>query len=213
MKTSIKHSIEYTNLSFNMGDQELQAFLKSAIQQDFHYVCVPPTAAFEARKLLRNEEIKIVTVIDYPMGYGYLPQKFEEAKFAIDYEVDELDVVLNHMNIASGKWSEVEEEVEGWGRFCSVHRAKVKLIVETEKVPLEDVLRISDFAVNSEIDYIKTATGINGKTSPEMVRAIRGHVGNKIGIKAAGGIKTSGDVLKMIEAGADRIGTSALIKL
>lgn len=208
---NVKAAIEYTNLRFDLSTQELHKFLTEVIDNKFSFVCVPPSAVYETKKLLSNQDTKVVTVIDYPMGYGYMPQKFEEAKFAIDYEVDEFDVVLNHMNIASGKWEEVEEEVDGWGRFGKAHSAKVKVIIETEVVPLEDVLRICDFAVKAKVDFVKTATGVNGKTSAETVKKIKNHVGDKIGIKAAGGIKTVSDAIKMMEAGADRIGTSSLI--
>ncbi len=211
MKTNLNQTIEYTNLKYNLTDDALMSLCKEAIDNDFYGVCVPPDYVKKASDLLSTRDTKVITVINFPMGYGYSPQAFSEAKMAIEFGADELDIVINHGNIFSGNWDAVEEEIRSWGKFGQGHSSLVKIIIETEHIEDDSLKRIADCMIQNKVDFFKTATGINGKTSADKVRMIKNHVDHKIKIKAAGGIKTINDAIQMREAGADRIGTSSLI--
>ena len=204
--------IDHTNLRPYLTKKDIQKICKEASQYNFASVCINPIHVSSAAKYLKDSFSKVSTVIAFPLGAISTEIKYAEAMDAIDQGAEELDMVINIGYLKEGKNNKLVDEitkiVKASEDIC------LKVIIETSLLNAEEKIRISKIATESGADYIKTSTGFSAKgADAEDVKIIRETVGNSIGIKASGGIKSLSDLNKMLNAGANRIGTSSGISI
>ena len=204
--------IEYTNVKATAATGDIRSLCKQAIINKYRAVCVNSGFVHICYEELRNNpEILIVTTAGFPLGAGSRKAKIYEGIFAAEEGAKEIDFVMSIGLLKERKDKDVRDELKNLV-MNTRGLAEVKVIIEAPILTEEETVRASNLVLESGAAYIKTATGFNGETSPEIVRLIRKTVGDKIKIKAAGGIRDAETVKAMLKAGADTIGTSSLIK-
>jgi deoxyribose-phosphate aldolase len=207
---SLATYIEHTNLKADCTAEDIIKLCKEAETFEFYGVCVPPYFVQLAKKTLKNTEIKIITVIGFPFGYGAVSSKVEETKKAINSGANEVDMVINIAAFKSGDLTAVQNDVQSVVTACHLQNRKVKVIIETAYLNAEEIKVLCKICTDCEVDFVKTSTGFAPEgATVEKVKIMRKNLPLKIKIKAAGGIKDKMFALSLIEAGASRIGTSS----
>ena len=214
--------------SSNLASYIDHTFLKPAGEKDavrrlcaeakkakFASVCVNPCEVEACARILRTSPVKVCTVIDFPLGQGTNRARCFEALDAIQAGADELDLVVNQrlLKFAPGR---CEAELLQWVRTCRTCRSDVtlKLILECCNLTKKEIALGCRIAQKVGFDFVKTSTGFAaGGATVEDVKLMRKTVGPEMGVKAAGGIRDRETALRMIDAGATRIGASAGLKL
>ncbi len=210
----IQHYLEHTWLKADTTPDKIRQICQEALDYDFKGVCIPPYYVKEAKALLKDSNVKVVTVVGFPMGYSTTAAKVEEIKRAINDKVDELDVVINVAAIKSGNWDFVESDVERMTIVAHMADKPLKLIAEVGFLTDEELKKACNVATMFSVDYFKTSSGYTGvDTTPEMIAKIRGLLAEDVKIKASGGIRDYATARAVIDAGADRIGSSSCIKI
>ena len=206
--------IDHTTLKPDCSLENVQTICEEAITHNFAAICIPPYYVKNAGKLLEDKKIKIATVIGFPLGYAATAAKVEEIKRAINDGVDELDVVINICAVKNGDWAYVKNDIDSMTRSAHLKGKIVKVILETSLLSEEEIKKLCVICSDVEADFVKTSTGFSGEGSTvEVVRLLRENLSSKVKIKASGGIRTTADALKMVEAGADRLGCSSSISI
>ena len=174
-------------------------------------VCIPPAYVRQAAEYVGNS-IKICTVIGFPNGYSTTPVKVFETEDAIRAGADEIDMVINIGWAKDGRWDDLLDEIKAVKASCQGRILKV--IVEACMLTEEEKVQLCQIVTEAGAEYIKTSTGFgDGGATLEDVALFKAHIGPSVKIKAAGGIRTVEKAEAMIEVGADRIGTSALVQV
>lgn len=199
--------IDHTLLKQNATPEQIVELCEEAKQFDFMSVCVNPGYVPLAYEILKDSDVKVCTVIGFPLGMNLTKTKIDEAELSIKEGADEIDMVINVGMLKAGHDEYVEEEIR---LLKAVARNKVlKVIIETCLLTDEEKVRACLAAKRAGADFVKTSTGFStGGATVEDIALMRKTVGPEMGVKASGGVKTHDDMLKMIEAGATRIGTS-----
>lgn len=209
--------IDYTLLKPEATIADYSAFIARARDHAFRNIFVPPCYAPLAEGMLGASNVGIGVPISFPFGYATPEVKATEAVTALDEGAVEIDIVMNVSAALSGEWDIVQEDLETvvgavreWEKTTLRGPVVVKLILETPYLDDEQKREACRRAMASGLDFVKTATGLGpGGATVEDVRLMRSVVGSEMGVKAAGGIRTWKDMRDMIEAGANRVGTSA----
>lgn len=190
---------------------QIKAVCDDGMKYDCASVCIPAGYVKQAADYVGNE-LKICTVIGFPNGYSTTAVKVFETEDAIRNGADEIDMVINIGWVKDRRWDEVLEEIKAVKNSCQGRILKV--IVETCLLTEEEKIKMCQLVTEAGADYIKTSTGFStGGATREDVALFRAHVGPEVRIKAAGGIRTLQDAEDFINLGADRLGTSAIVKL
>jgi len=187
---------------------------REAKKHSFCSVCVNPAFVSQAKRLLKNSDVKVCTVVGFPLGQNTTAVKIAEALDAIEDGADELDFVINQRYLKFDP-ELCQKELDDLVHFTSSSRKIVrKLIIECCNLTKEEKVCACRMAKKAGFDFVKTSTGFGeGGATVEDVRLIRKTVGKKMGVKASGGIRTRQDALKMIEAGATRLGCSCGVQI
>ena len=200
--------IDHTCLRADAEQEDIEQLCKEAREFDFASVCVNPSNIERCKKHLEGTDIAVCTVIGFPLGAMTTEAKVMEAKDAIERGADELDMVVNIGWVKDGYDNEVIDEIRAVKAVAG--ERIVKVILETCLLTDREISRACMDAKVAGADFVKTSTGFSkGGATVEVVRLIRETVGDRLKIKASGGIRTAEDAKKMIEAGTDRIGTSS----
>jgi deoxyribose-phosphate aldolase len=213
MKVNIASCIEHTNLSPTLAIGDIDRLVEEAIRFSFLGICVPPFWVKRAQREIGKAKIILVTVAGFPLGYNMTETKLDEIKRAIDNGADEIDVVWNLTSFKTGiPWTKIE--VAKCAKLTHDHQKILKVIIETAYLSNEEISEASKLCANGGADFVKTSTGFApaGATA-EHVRLIRASLPPAVGIKASGGIKTYDQVVQLMEAGADRLGTTSGVKI
>ncbi len=206
--------IDHTILKPDCTVDDIKQVCTEASNNEFAAVCVPPFYVKEASHFLKDSPIKIATVIGFPMGYSTIPAKVEEIKRAINDGVDELDVVINICAVKSNNWNYVKNDIDSVTRISHMRGKTIKIIFEMNLLNQEQVKKLCEICNEFGVDYVKTSTGFQGGgATVKRVSLLREYLSSNIKIKASGGIKKRKDALALVEAGADRLGCSASLKL
>ncbi len=206
--------IDHTVLHADCSSEQIRQLCDEALKHDFYAVCVPPYHVARAHKWLQETSVKVATVIGFPMGYSTTSAKIEEIKRAIDEGAVELDVVINLCALKSGNWNYVKNDISSMTTAAHIKGKAIKVILETGLLDGEEIDRLMEICTKEQPDFVKTSTGFNGQgAQPEIVRHLRKQLPPQIRVKASGGIRTREDALRMIEAGAQRIGASASVQI
>lgn len=199
--------IDHTLLKQDATPEQIVKLCEEAKEFDFMSVCVNPAYVPLAAKCLEGSNVKVCTVIGFPLGMNLTRTKVEEAQLAIKEGADEIDMVINVGMLKAGHDDYVEEEIR---ELKSVAGSRVlKVIIETCLLTDEEKVRACVASKNAGADFVKTSTGFStGGATAHDVALMRKTVGPEMGVKASGGVRTHEDLINMVEAGANRIGTS-----
>ena len=199
--------IDHTLLKQDATPEQITVLCQEAIQYDFMSVCVNPAYVPLAASLLKGSDVKVCTVIGFPLGMNLTKTKVEETELAIKEGADEVDMVINVGMLKAGHDEYVEEEIRLLKQAAGSKTLKV--IIETCLLTDEEKVRACLAAKRAGADFVKTSTGFStGGATAHDVALMRKTVGPDMGVKASGGVRTHEDLLAMVEAGASRIGTS-----
>lgn len=212
----IARYIDHTNLKPYATREDIIRLCDEAIKYNFYAVCVNPYRVKLAKEYLRekNADVKVASVIGFPLGATPTEVKVFEAKKALEGGADELDMVLNIGALKDRDYDYVERDIEEVVKVAHEKGAKVKVIIEACYLTNKEKVKACELAKEAGADFVKTSTGFGtGGATVEDVRLMRKVVGEEMGVKAAGGIRTYERALAMIEGGANRIGTSSGVKI
>lgn len=206
----LKH-VDHTLLLQGATWDEIKQICDDAVKYQTASICIPPSYVKQAGEYVQGK-VAVCTVIGFPNGYMTTKTKEYETKDAIANGASEIDMVINIGWLKDKKYDLVEEEIRTLKEACGDKILKV--IIETCLLTDEEKIKMCEIVTNAGADYIKTSTGFStaGATF-EDVSLFAQHVGPDVKIKAAGGISSMEDAEKFIELGADRLGTSRIIKL
>jgi len=201
--------IEHTNLSPTLTIADIDRLVHEARHYNLLGVCVPPFWVKRAKREIGNDNIVLVTVAGFPLGYNLTETKLDEIERAIDNGADEIDVVWNISAFKTNMpWTKVE--IAKCSKLAHDNNKLLKVIIETAYLSNEEISEASKLCADAGADFVKTSTGFaSGGAKPEHIKIMRESVPVHVGVKASGGIKTYEQAMQMIEAGADRIGTSS----
>ena len=206
----ITRRVDHTLLSQAATWEEIKGICDDAIAYGTASVCIPPSYVKQAKEYVGGR-MAVCTVIGFPNGYNTTAVKEFEAKDALANGADEIDMVINIGWVKDKKYEEVEREIRALKTACGENVLKV--IIETCLLTEEEKIKMCEIVTNAGADYIKTSTGFStGGATFEDIALFAEHVGENVKIKAAGGIKDLADAEHFIELGADRLGTSRIIK-
>lgn len=201
--------IDHTILSADTSIADVERICKEALEHSFAAVCIPPYFVLDAKELVAESEVKVATVIGFPLGYSVTASKVEEIKKAIDEGADELDVVINRAALKSGRWNYVQSDLESMTFATQFKGKKIKAILETSQLSDDELKRLCEICSEVGVDFVKTSTGFSREGATlEGLHKMRDWVKQGIGIKASGGIRTHEQAIALVEAGATRLGTS-----
>jgi deoxyribose-phosphate aldolase len=204
--------IDHTLLRPDAKPADIVQLCAEAVENGFFSVCVNPVFVPLAVKQLKGTAVKVCTVIGFPLGACRTDYKVFESKKALADGADELDMVIALHAIKSGNRDVARQEIEDIKKLCK--KRTLKVILETCLLSKEEIRTACEDAMSGNCDFVKTSTGFSSSgATTEAVAIMRSVVGARIGVKASGGIKTTQAALSMIEAGANRIGTSSGIEI
>jgi len=199
--------IDHTKLGANVSLEQINKLVDEAKVYDFKSVCVNPIWVNYAKKELKNTDVLVCTVIGFPHGTHQPEVKAFEALQAVKDGADELDMVINVFALKSHQDDLVKKDIEGIVKAGAGRT--VKVILETCYLTAEEIERGSKIAVSAGAHFVKTSTGFGTYGARiEDVQLMKKTVGDRAEVKASGGVRTYDDAIKMVEAGATRIGTS-----
>ncbi len=210
---NIAKYIDHTCLKVDATLKDIEKLCNEAIEKGFYSVCVNPTYVSHALGFLSGTDVKVCSVVGFPLGSSTVQTKVYEAVNAVDDGADEIDMVMNIGYFKSGFFHLVKNEIE---RVRSVIRDSVlKVIIESSILTDDEIEKAVKICIESGADYVKTSTGFsNGGATEKAVEIIKkASQGSKIKIKASGGIKDRKTAERYIELGVERIGTSSGIAI
>lgn len=210
-KKDILKIVDHTLLSQSAKWDDIRQILDDAMKYETASACIPAAYVKQAAEYVEGK-LPICTVIGFPNGYNTTAVKVYETKDAIANGAEEIDMVINIGFLKDGRYEEVENEIRQIHDAC---KGKIlKVIIETCLLTEEEKIKMCELVTNAGAEYIKTSTGFAaaGATFAD-VELMRTHIGKDVKVKAAGGISSFDDAEKFMRLGADRLGTSRLIKI
>lgn len=205
--------IDHTLLKQDATSEEIKKLCKEALEYNFASVCVNPTNVELAAKILNGSLVKVCTVIGFPLGANTTKIKVLEAKDAIENGATEVDMVINIGRLKDKDYDYVKKDIEAVVNEVK-GKALIKVIIETCLLTDEEKVIACKLASEAKADFVKTSTGFStGGATPFDVKLMRETVGENMGVKASGGVRTSEYAKELIKNGANRIGASASIKI
>lgn len=206
----LKH-VDHTLLLQGATWEEIRQIYDDGVKYQTASVCIPPSYIKQASEYVQGK-VAICTVIGFPNGYMTTATKAFETKDALENGADEIDMVINIGWLKDKKYDAIENEIRTLKEVCG--EKVLKVIIETCLLTDEEKIKMCEIVTRAGADYIKTSTGFStGGATFADIELFAKHVGEGVKIKAAGGISSMDDTEKFLELGADRLGTSRIIKL
>ncbi|ULJ70239.1 deoxyribose-phosphate aldolase [Wielerella bovis] len=201
--------IDHTLLAAKATQPQIEQLCREAVEHDFYSICVNPTWVEFAAQRLADSGVKVCTVIGFPLGANTPTMKALETADAVRNGAHEVDMVLNIGWAKNGEWDKVQQDMIGVVQAAGKDTI-VKVILETCLLTDDEIRQACACAIAAKVDFVKTSTGFSTSgATVEAVKLMRECVGDKLGVKASGGIRTAQDMADMVAAGATRIGASA----
>ena len=203
--------VDHTLLDRCASFEDIKVILDDGIKYGVASACIPPCYVKDAKEYV-GDKLAICTVIGFPNGYNSTTAKIAETVDAISDGADEIDMVINTGYLRAKEYDKVLEEIRTLKATCG--EKILKVIIETCLLTEEEKIKMCEIVTASGADYIKTSTGFStaGATFDDIA-LFKKHVGPNVKIKAAGGISSIADAEKFVELGADRLGTSRIVKI
>lgn len=205
---NINTYIDHTLLKADATLAQIKTLCDEAIQYQFASVCIPSYFVKDAYALVRESNVKVCTVVGFPLGNASTAAKVRETEVAIQDGAEEIDMVINQAAIKSNRWEDVQSDISqvkvATGKYI------LKVILETCNLTDEEIAKACKIAEKAGADYVKTSTGFaSAGASPEAVKMMKANISSKVKIKASGGIRDLASVEEYINLGVSRIGASS----
>ena len=208
----INKFIDHTVLSQDADEKKIDKLIAEAKEHDFASVCVNSCWTKKCAEALKDSDVNVCVVVGFPLGAMDTKSKAFETKTAIENGADEIDMVINVGWLKSGRYSDVEDDIREVKKACGDKHLKV--IIECCLLTDEEKVMAGKLSEKAGADFVKTSTGFSKSgATVEDVALMRKTVGDRLGVKAAGGIRDGKTAVAMIKAGASRLGCSAGIKI
>lgn len=212
---NLNRHIEHTLLKQDAGQDDFEKLFEEAKEHDFLGVCINPAYIKKAKEALKDTNTKVVTVIGFPLGANKTEVKAFETSCAVADGADEVDMVINVTALKDKDYDYVREDIKAVK--IAAKEAPLKVILETDLLTKDEIKKACEICVEAKADFVKTSTGFvkNGVgAKAEDVKLMYETVSPYgLKVKASGGIRDKETALKMIEAGAERLGTSSGVKI
>ena len=207
--------IDHTLLKPDAMATDVEKLCAEARQHGFFSVCVNPVFVPQVKRLLQGCAVKVCCVVGFPLGAQDSQIKLLEARKAIREGAQEVDMVINVGALKGRNDALVLKDIRGVVEACKDGRALSKVILETSLLTDEEKVRACELSMKAGADYVKTSTGFSsgGATAEDVALMARTVAPKRLGVKASGGVRTLADLLKMVKAGATRVGASASVKI
>lgn len=203
---------DHTILKADAGKAAVKKICEEAVAYGFMSVCVNGYYTSYVAELLAGSDVKVCTVVGFPLGQMSTKAKAAETKLAVEDGADEVDMVINVGALKDGDYDGVLADIKAVKEACG--QALLKVIIETCLLTDEEKVKACELSKEAGADFVKTSTGFStGGATPEDVALMRKTVGEELGVKASGGIRDKETAQKMVEAGASRLGTSATVAI
>ncbi len=211
--SNILGMIDHTMLKPDATKDMIEELCKEAMENKFAAVCVNPCYVKLCKDILRNSDVKVATVIGFPLGANTKEVKAFETMDAIKNGADEVDMVINIGALKIKNYELVKEDIEEVVKAAK-DKALVKVIIATCLLTDEEKIKACEISMIAGADFVKTSTGFStGGATVDDVKLMKSIVGDKLEVKASGGVRDIDSAKKMIEAGATRLGTSSGVKI
>lgn len=211
---NLNRYIDHTLLKADASSAQIEKLCQEAKEYEFFSVCINSYYVKKAVSLLQGSNTLVCTVVGFPLGASTMETKRFEAMKAVAEGAKEIDMVLNVSAVKSGNWQYALDDMSSLAQVCHQQGALIKVILETCLLSEEEKKKVCELAVKAQVDFVKTSTGFStGGATVEDVKMMRSVVGEKIGVKASGGVRDAETARAMIEAGASRLGTSASVEI
>lgn len=208
----INKFIDHTVLSQDADEKKIDKLIAEAKEHDFASVCVNSCWTKKCAEAFKDSDVNVCVVVGFPLGAMDTKSKAFETKTAIENGADEIDMVINVGWLKSGRYSDVENDIREVKKACGDKHLKV--IIECCLLTDEEKVKACELSERAGADFVKTSTGFSKSgATVEDVALMRKTVGDRLGVKAAGGIRDGKTAVAMIKAGASRLGCSAGIKI
>jgi deoxyribose-phosphate aldolase len=210
---NIKQFLEHTALHPTLNYPRVEEIILQTREHQFAGLCLPPFWVKKAARELSDLDVQVVTVVGFPLGYQMSQTKEAEIRQALKDGADELDVVMNISAFKSGMpWAKIE--LAKYAGIIHEAEAMMKVIIETAYLSDDEIRRACTICADAGADFVKTSSGwARAGANLEHVRLMRQVLPSNVGVKASGGIKTYAQARAMLDAGADRIGTSSALQI
>ena len=210
----LANMIDHTNLKAFADDAAFEKLCDEAKKYNFKMVAINPAQTVRCKKKLEGSPVHVGAAIGFPLGQTTLECKIFETKDAIEKGADEIDYVINVAELKNKNYDYIKKEMEEIVKICREAGKTSKVIFENCYLTDDEKRKVAEIAKEVKPDFIKTSTGFGtGGATVEDVKLMKSVVGDEVKVKAAGGIRDLKTALAMIEAGAERLGTSALVAI
>ncbi len=210
-RNKILSAVDHTLLTQNATWEDIKQILDDGIKYNVASACIPASYVKKAKEYV-GDKLPICTVIGFPNGYSTTAVKIFETEDAIKNGADEIDMVININDVKNENFDAILEEIKDIHKACNGKILKV--IIETCLLTEEEKIKMCEIVTKSGAEYIKTSTGFStGGATFNDIALMKKYVGKDVKIKAAGGISSLDDAAKFMELGADRLGTSRIVKI
>lgn len=204
--------IDHTLLKAFATEKDIKKLCDEAIEYNFKSVCVNPANVKFAKELLKNSDVLVCTVIGFPLGANTIEVKAFETANAITNGADEIDMVINIAKAKEHNYDYIKDEISAV--VSNASGRTVKVIIETCYLSDEEKVEVCKAATLAKANFVKTSTGFGtGGATKEDVALMKKSISDDMFVKASGAVRTKDDVLKMVEAGASRIGASSGVEI
>lgn len=211
-KMKLSKYIDHTLLKQNATEAQIRVLCDEAKTYDFMSVCINPGFVSLCNELLEGTDVKVCTVIGFPLGANTTEVKVYETQNALNNGADEIDMVINVSALKDKKYDLIENEIRSIKSVCGDNILKV--IIETCLLEDDEIVKACELAVAAGADFVKTSTGFStGGATAKDVKLMKDTVKDQASVKASGGVRSQEDMDAMIQAGATRIGTSSGVAL
>lgn len=211
---NINEYIDHTILKADASKAEVETLCQEAKEHQFKSVCINPTWVSLAKELLADTSVLVCTVIGFPLGANHTDVKVYETKKALEEGADEIDMVINVAQLKAGNEDYVKNEISEISKEVHQNNGILKVIIETSLLTDGEKIKACSIAKDAGADFVKTSTGFSSSGATiEDIKLMRKTVGEKMGVKASGGVRALDFAKELIESGATRLGTSSGVQL
>ena len=209
-KKQVAKTIDHAVLKPEQTNDDLKANAEMCIENEVFSLCVKPCDIKAAADLLKNSDVKVSCVLSFPHGADATPTKAFQAKQAIEDGVDEIDMVMNIGKFLSGDYEYVVNDIKAVVEVAHQKSILVKVIQESGFLTLKQIAKACELSYEAGANFVKTSTGFGpGGAKPEYIDVMLKTVGDKMQVKASGGIRSWDDAVAFLEQGADRLGVGS----
>ncbi len=210
----LAHYIDHTYLKPDCTEQMIDRLIEESKEYGFKSICIPPMYLQYAKVHSGERSFLLCTVAGFPIGYDHVEAKLASLKRSAEIGADEVDVVINLSAVKTGHWKLTRQELSALAETAGEHNVTLKCIIEAQLLTEDEIMHICEISNELKLPFVKTSTGFFGDPVREdTVKLLRRHLDPSIKIKASGGITNYHQAMKMIRAGADRLGCSQSVAI